>query len=71
MLLKTSAPSTNIVEHTTFVPQQGYLIPLPSLHSGKGYSFPGLIALSDMVNSTFMMGIKPGDSSMVTGYYID
>ena len=45
-------------------------IPLPSLHDGKG-SFSGLVPSDDMVDSESVMGIKPGDSSVVIGYQVD
>ena len=38
---------------------------------GEGSSFPGLVPLDDMVNSKSVMGIKPGDSSVVIGYQVD
>ena len=50
---------------------ESYLIPLPSLHDGEGSSFLGLVPSDDVVNSESVMGIKPGDSSVVTGYQVD
>ena len=47
---------------------ESHLIPPPSLHDGEGSSFPGLVPSDDVVNSDSVMGIKPGDSSMVIGY---
>ena len=47
---------------------ESHLIPLPSLHDGEGSSFPGLVPSDDAVNSESVMGIKPGDSSVVIGY---
>ena len=32
---------------------------------GEGSSFPGLVPSDDMINSESVMGIKPGDSSVV------
>ena len=49
---------------------ESHLIPPPSLCDGEG-SFPGLLPSDDMVNSDSVMGIKPGDSSVVIGYQID
>ena len=46
-------------------------IPPPSLHDGKGSSFPGLVPSDDTVDSESVMGIKPGDSSLVIGYQVD
>ena len=46
---------------------ESHLIPLPSLHDGQGSSFPGLVPSDDIVNSESVMGIKPGDSGVVTG----
>ena len=43
----------------------------PSLHDGKGSSFPGLVPSDDAVNSDSVMGIKPGDSGVVIGYQVD
>ena len=47
------------------------MIPPPSLYDGEGSSFPGLVPSDDVVNSNFVMGIKPGDSDVVTEYHID
>ena len=44
---------------------------LPSLHDGQGSSFPGLVPSDDTVNFESVMGIKPGDSSVVIGYQVD
>ena len=46
-------------------------MPPPSLHDGEGSSFPGLVPSDDAVNSESVMGIKPGDSSVVIGYQVD
>ena len=51
--------------------EESHLIPLPSLHDGEGSSFPGLVPSDDEVDSESVMGIKPGDSSVVIGYQID
>ena len=37
------------------------------LHSAGRSSFPGFIPLDYLVNSKSVMGMKPGDSSVVTG----
>ena len=50
---------------------ESHLIPLPSLHDGEGSSFPGLVPSDNTVNSDSVMGIKPGDSSVVIGYQVD
>ena len=50
---------------------ESHLIPLPSLHDGEGSSFPGLVPSDDTFDSESVMGIKPGDSSVVTGYQLD
>ena len=50
---------------------ESHLIPLPSLHDGKGSSFPGLVPSDDAVNFDSVMGIKPGDSGVVSGYQVD
>ena len=50
---------------------ESHLIPLPSLHDGEGSSFPGLVPSDDAVHSDSVMGIKPGDSSVVIGYQVD
>ena len=36
-----------------------------------GVFFPGLVPLNDLVNFESVVGIKPGDSSVVTGYQVD
>ena len=46
---------------------EGHPIPLPSLHGGKGYSFPGCVPLSDTVNSKSVVAVKPSDSGVVIG----
>ena len=46
---------------------ESHPIPPPSLHVGEGSSFPGLVPSDDMVDSESVMGIKPGDSSVVIG----
>ena len=48
-----------------------HLIPPPSLHDGEGSSLPGLVPSGDAVDSESVMGIKPGDSSVVIGYQVD
>ena len=50
---------------------ESHLIPPPSLHDGEGSSFPGLVLSDDVVDSDSVMGIKPGDSSVVIGYQVD
>ena len=50
---------------------ESHLIPLSSLHDGEGSSFPGLVPSDDAVDSDSVMGIKPGDSSVVIGYQVD
>ena len=50
---------------------ESHLIPLPSLHDGEGSSFPGLVPSDDAVDSDSVMGIKPGDSSVVIGCQVD
>ena len=50
---------------------ESHLIPLPSLHDGEGSSFPGLVPSDDAVDSESVMGIKPGDSGVVIGYWVD
>ena len=43
----------------------------PSQHDGEGFSFPGLVPSDDMVESEPVMGVKPGDPSVVIGYQVD
>ena len=50
---------------------ESHPIPLPSLHDGEGFSFPGLVLFDDTVISESVMGIKPGDSSVVIRYQVD
>ena len=50
---------------------ESHLIPLPSLHDGEGSSFLGLVPSDDAVNSDIVMGVKPGDSSVVIGYQVE
>ena len=37
----------------------------------RGSSFPGLVPSDDVVDPDSVMGIKPGDSSVVIGYQVD
>ena len=41
------------------------------MHGGEGSSFLDLVPFNDMVNSEFLVGIKPGDSGVVIGYQVD
>ena len=50
---------------------ESHPIPVPFLHDGEGYSFPGFVPLDDTVNSESVMGIKCGDSGVVIGYQVD
>ena len=50
---------------------ESHPIPLPSLHDKEGSSFPGLVPLDDMINSESLMGIKPGDPSVLIGHQVD
>ena len=50
---------------------ESHLIPLLSLHDGEGSSFPGLVLSDDVVDSESVVGVKPGDSSVVIGYQVD
>ena len=50
---------------------ESHPIPPPSLCDGEGSSFPGLVPSDDAVDSVSVMGIKPGDSSVVIGYQVD
>ena len=45
--------------------------PLPSLLGVKGPSFPALVQPDDTVNSKFVVGIKPGDFSVLIGFQVD
>ena len=50
---------------------ESHPIPLPSLHEEEGSSFPGLVPSDDALSSESVMGIKPGDSSVVIGCQVD
>ena len=50
---------------------ESHLIPLSSLHDGKGSSFPGLVPSDDTVNSESVMDITPGDSSVLIRYQVN
>ena len=73
MLLCLQFPSHPIymVGHTALGAWQSHPIPPPSLHGGKGFSFPGLVLSNDMVDSESVMDVKPGDSGLVIGYHVD
>ena len=45
--------------------------PQPSLHGGKGSSFPGLVPPSETIDLKSVLNIKPGDSGVVNGYQVD
>ena len=47
--------------HIALGAQQSHLIPLASLHDGKGSSFTGLVPPDDTVNSESVVGVQPGD----------
>ena len=63
--------SIHMVRHTAFGAQQSHLIPLASMHGGEGSSFPGSALPKYMLNSEYVMSIKPGDSCVVIGYQAD
>ena len=48
---------------------ESHPIHLPSLHGGES-SLPGLVPFHDMVDCESVLGIKPGDSSVVIGYQV-
>ena len=48
-----------------------HLIPQPSLCGGEGSSFPACVPVIDMVDSEFVMGIKPGESGLGMWYHVD
>ena len=50
---------------------ESHTIPPPSLNDRERSSFPGLVPSDDVVNSKSVMGIKPGDSSVVNGYQVE
>ena len=50
---------------------ESHPIPLPSLHDGEGSSFPGLVPSDDAVDSASVISIKPGDSGVVIGYWVE
>ena len=58
-----------MVVHTALESWQSYPSPLPSLNSGEGSYFPGLVQSYDKVNSESVMGIQPGDS--VSGWWVN
>ena len=49
---------------------ESHLILPPSLHGEEGSSFPGLVTPNDAVNSKSVVGMTPGDSSVVIGYQV-
>ena len=46
-------------------------IPLPSLHGEEGSIFLGFVLSNDTVDSKSVVGMKPGDSSVVIWYQVD
>ena len=50
---------------------ESHLIPPSSIHDGKESSFPGLVPTDDMVNSEPVVSIKPFNSGVVIGYWVD
>ena len=50
---------------------ESHPIPLPSLYGKERSSVPCHVPHNDMVNSEFVVDIKPGDSCLVNGYQID
>ena len=57
--------------HTALGAWQNYAVPLHSLHSREQSSLPGIVPPSDSVDSKSVVGIKPGDSSVMIGYQVD
>ena len=72
MLLKQlSCHSVNMVGHTDLETRQSHpVLHLPHM-AGRGSCFPGLVLPNYTANSEFLVGIKPCDSSVVTGYQAD
>ena len=48
---------------------ESHPLSLPSLHGREGFAFPGFATPDDMVKS--VVGIKPDDSSVMTGYHVE
>ena len=75
LLLLSQLPSRhliNMVWHTALKGSPGsHSIPLTSLHDGEWFSLPGFVLPNDTVDSKYVVGIKPGQSSMVIGYQVD
>ena len=60
-----------MVEHTALGTWQNHLIPLSSLYSKEGSSFPGCVPPDNMFNSESVVGVKPGGLGMVIVYQAD
>ena len=73
MLLRklSSSHSINMMGHKAFEAQQSHPIPFSSLHVMDGLSLPDLVPPSDKVDSESVMGVKPDDSSVVIGFWVD
>ena len=68
----SSSHSSNMVGHAALGGLCGKShIPPPSLHGGKGYSFPGLVPPNGTVITKLSVGIKPGDCGVIIGYQVD
>ena len=52
-------------------PAESHPITLPSLNGGEGCPFSVPVPPSDTVNSESVVGMTPGDSSVVIGYQVN
>ena len=64
-----SSHSINMMGHIALGAQWSHPIHPPSQHYGEG-SFPGHVPPSDMLDSEFVVDIKPGDSGIVSEHSV-
>ena len=70
MLLLILCPSP--LSHTSFGgSSETPLIPLLSINGGRGSSSAGVVPHNYTIDSKSVVGVKPGDSSVVIGYQVD
>ena len=61
----------HMIGHRALGAQQSHPILPPSLHGGKGSSFPGSDPTDEMGDFKSVMDVKPDDSGVVIRYQVD
>ena len=69
-LMLSSNHSINMVRNIALSAWLSHVIPLLLLYGGQMSPIPGLVPPNYMVNCNSLVGIKPGDSGVVIGYWV-